>query len=143
MRSKGFTMIELMIVIVIIGILGTMAANTYIKSLARGRDAQRIQDMKEIQKGFEMYYAKHNDAYGATYGAMFSDGEVFPGGEIKNKQTELSYSYPVVSSTSYCACAPMESKDKVGNYIYANSDAACNFNASIANKRSYCVVNSQ
>lgn len=45
---KGFTLIELMIVIAIIGILAVALFPSLTAYLARGRDTQRLADIKEI-----------------------------------------------------------------------------------------------
>lgn len=56
MDKKGFTLLELMIVIVILGILAALISGNFITSLKKGRDARRKSDLSEIQKSLEMYY---------------------------------------------------------------------------------------
>ena len=54
--KKGFTFIELMLVIVILGILAALTSFTFLSSLKRGRDAKRKADLEQVRKALEMYY---------------------------------------------------------------------------------------
>jgi prepilin-type N-terminal cleavage/methylation domain-containing protein len=51
----GFTIVELLIVIVVIAVLATLPVAAYSGMQQRGRDTQRVSDMKAIVKGLEMY----------------------------------------------------------------------------------------
>lgn len=57
--QSGFTVIELMIVLVILAILILAAIFTYQKQLARGRDARRKTDLSKLQKVLEDYSNDH------------------------------------------------------------------------------------
>lgn len=54
--KQGFTIVELLVVIVIIGILAAISVVAYNGVLAKARDAQRSQDIQAIAKALEMYY---------------------------------------------------------------------------------------
>ena len=54
---RGFTLIELMIVIVILGILMGAIVPRVRNSVARGRDTARIADMNNIANALKLYYA--------------------------------------------------------------------------------------
>ena len=56
-RHRGFTIVELLIVIVVIAILASISIVAYNGIQQRARDTQRAQDMKTIAKALEMYYA--------------------------------------------------------------------------------------
>lgn len=56
MQQKGFTIIELLIVIVVIGILATITAVALGGANARARDAKRESDVKSLQTAIEAYY---------------------------------------------------------------------------------------
>jgi len=60
--KTGFTIVELLIVIVIIAILAAIAIVTYQGILARGRDANRVSSLDSIEKGLGLYKAV-NDSY--------------------------------------------------------------------------------
>ena len=63
--NKGFTLVELLIVIVILGVLASLISGSFIISLKKGRDAKRKADLETIQKGLEMYY-EDNLSYPGT-----------------------------------------------------------------------------
>lgn len=61
-NQKGFTIIELLVVIVIIGILVALALPQLFAAQARGRDTDRKNDLKNIQQKLETYF-NDNDFY--------------------------------------------------------------------------------
>ena len=58
-KSQGFTIVELLIVIVVIAILSVISIAAYTNFQARARDSLRLQDVKTIAKALEMYYVDH------------------------------------------------------------------------------------
>ncbi len=54
--KKGFTIIELLIVIAIIGIIASIVLVQLNTARAKGRDSFRVQSLKEIQKAVELYH---------------------------------------------------------------------------------------
>ncbi len=55
--NKGFTIVELLVVIVLIGILAALVIISYNGIQQRARNADRISDSNSIQKAIELYYA--------------------------------------------------------------------------------------
>jgi type II secretion system protein G len=55
-NNSGFTLMELMIVIAILGILASLISGNFINSLKRGRDAKRKEDLHQIKNALEIYY---------------------------------------------------------------------------------------
>jgi len=53
---RGFTLIELLVVIAIIGILASIVLSSLNGARAKGRDAKRVSDIKELQLALELYY---------------------------------------------------------------------------------------
>ena len=54
-RQAGFSLIELLLVIVILGVLMTLGYQSFALSQKRARDAQRKSDLKQTQKALELY----------------------------------------------------------------------------------------
>jgi len=58
MNKKGFTLVELLVVIGIIGILSTLAVISLNNAREKSRDAKRVSDIKQIQTALEMYFVE-------------------------------------------------------------------------------------
>lgn len=56
-KQKGFTIVELLIVIVVIGILATLVIVTFSGIQQRGRNSQRQTDINAVASHVEAYYA--------------------------------------------------------------------------------------
>jgi len=57
MSRRAFTLVELLIAVAIIGILTAIASVTYSTIQARGRDAQRMNDLSLIKIALSSYYS--------------------------------------------------------------------------------------
>ena len=57
---QGFTLIELLVVIGIIGMLVALSLPNFMSARERARDAQRKNDLKQIQKALELYKLDQN-----------------------------------------------------------------------------------
>jgi prepilin-type N-terminal cleavage/methylation domain-containing protein len=58
--KKGFTLVELMIVIAIIGILTAIVTSNFAQSKGKARDAKRISDLAQIQLTLELAFDRCN-----------------------------------------------------------------------------------
>lgn len=60
-KSKsGFTIVELLIVIVVIGILAAITIVAYNGIQERGRDAERSSDIRQLHQALELFYAENS-----------------------------------------------------------------------------------
>lgn len=55
MKKNGFTLLELMIVIAIIGILVTIGTFAFLSAQKKARDSRRKSDLDQVAKSLEMY----------------------------------------------------------------------------------------
>lgn len=55
-QRKGFTLIEILIVVAIIAILASVVLVGLGPTQSLGRDARRVSDLHEVQNGLELYY---------------------------------------------------------------------------------------
>ena len=51
--QKGFTLLELLVVMVILGLLAAIGLSSFISSQKKGRDARRKADLSSIQSALE------------------------------------------------------------------------------------------
>ena len=75
----GFSLVELMVVISIIGMLASAALANFGDSRAAARDAKRIQDMNSLAVAFQLYFNEHGHYPGTpqgipSYGQMIGLG---------------------------------------------------------------------
>jgi prepilin-type N-terminal cleavage/methylation domain-containing protein len=55
-RQEGFTIVELLIVVVVIGILAALVITTYTGIQAKSRDSKRLTDLQNVQTNLELYF---------------------------------------------------------------------------------------
>jgi prepilin-type N-terminal cleavage/methylation domain-containing protein len=58
---RGFTIVELLVVILVVGILASLVAVTYTRSSAQARDTKRIADLEAISDSITAYRLRFND----------------------------------------------------------------------------------
>ncbi len=116
-QQLGFTLIELMVVVAIIGLLLAAGLASYTSVQKTARDGRRIQDVKTIQDALEQYRGVNN-AYPilTTAGALPSlgTGTWFASGAAPTTPTggpagTAGYTYlSDAAGTAYCMCTGVE-----------------------------------
>jgi type II secretion system protein G len=88
-QNKGFTIVELLIVIVVIGILAGLVITTYNGIQQKARNTERTTDLKTFQSQLEAYYAQ-NGRYpsNADLGATSASNVTFAAANLKGMDKE-------------------------------------------------------
>jgi len=137
-KQKGFTLLELLVVIGIIGILVGIGTISYQSAQEKSRDSRRRSDLKAISNALEQYYADNDGSYPSD--ADCAGYESYLNGPEPTDPTTGDYyvsaSYSDgCSTTGYCICANLEGEDS------GNSGSNCDYGA--ATKSHFCVENLQ
>ena len=66
-KKRGFTLIELMIVVAIIGILAAVAIPAFINYMKRAKTSEATLNVKTITEGALSYYEQEHGAQGVTH----------------------------------------------------------------------------
>ncbi len=72
--QSGFTLIELIVVMAIMGLLIAVTASSFQTSRIKGKDAKRKSDLKQIQNALEAYMNDHGKYPAATSGVITACG---------------------------------------------------------------------
>jgi len=65
-KQRGFTLLELLMVVIIIGILASMALPQFLKSTERARSGQVISLLSSLRASEARYYAQNSSVYTTT-----------------------------------------------------------------------------
>jgi prepilin-type N-terminal cleavage/methylation domain-containing protein len=113
MNKKGFTLIELIIVVVIIGILALVAIPRYFASVQKARKSQAVVTLTHIKDAMAGYYAVNGILPAVTPGTDIN--VIVDGDTVMRVNVPSGYSYitgtgwlyaPTVNSCTYCMHIP-------------------------------------
>lgn len=126
--NKGFSLIELMVVVAIIAVLAAVGMVSYRSANERARDSRRQADLQQIASALEMYRTDEGE-YPAALGDLVTGNYMR---EVPVDPSGISYVYPGTATPSdgeYNLCALMETQDGTvdGCGDSACGGVACNF----------------
>lgn len=108
--KKGFTLLEMLVVIGIIGIIVSMGFVSYSTSQKKARDAKRKSDLSAIQNSLEQYYSVCNYSYPTSISSPIQCTVVTPTVMLMptvptDPKTTTPYPTPILNPTEYKICS--------------------------------------
>lgn len=126
-RQSGFTIVELLIVIVIIGILAGLVVTQILGATAKARDSERTTDLNQIANQLEAYYARTGGyPTSANLGNLTwrTNNEVSMGDSAKSMY-DPSIPAPSTVVADYTFGTTTTGMTAVGAYNYVPTPASC------------------
>lgn len=129
---KGFTLIELMIVITVIAILVTIAIVSFTRVQQQARDTKRKAEIRTISQALHAYNADHGQypvaatctlLAAVTTPASFTDYlQTMPTAPVGATAAQSTY-LCAVNATQYSLCITLESPRTAANPVFAVTGA--------------------
>jgi prepilin-type N-terminal cleavage/methylation domain-containing protein len=113
-KLKGFTLIEMLIVITIIALLASLILVGMGGARAKARDARRIADLRSVQNALELYYANNSAYSAATTWTILEEHLATIGSSRIPNDPDKTKSYQYCSqdnNLSYILAAQLETND--------------------------------
>lgn len=138
LHNKGFSLVELMVVISVIAVLMAVITVSFTTAQRKGRDTVRREDIGTIQKALEQYFVTNgNYPTGSGCSAVTSTADFLPAGMPTDPRPTANYTITCdATGSTYCICAGLETE--VGN----SDTNACAFDTS-GDEDNYCLINQQ
>ena len=126
--SRGFTLVELMVVVAIVGILASIAYPSYTEYIARGRRSDAQKALLEASQYMQRWYAANNtyQTSGTTPGAPTLPSGMSQSPSSGTKAYDVAIDPATVSATDYTVVAtrtaggPMDG-DNCGDFTLSST----------------------
>ncbi|MFS8118954.1 MAG: type II secretion system protein [Microcoleus sp.] len=112
--QRGFTIVELLIVIVVIGILAALVLNSFAGVQAKARDVERDTDVKALSTQLEVFYSQAGNGYYPPTYALSSTASGATGVNLQ-ADTQVTSKLPGIDLNS------MRAPNKTANSIFFNT----------------------
>ena len=115
-KSKGFTLVELLVVVAIIGILASVVLTSLNSARAKGRNARRVSDIKQLVNAFNLALTATNSFPASAAGACVSSSCYGAwSGNVADSTVDAFFT-PYLSKSS----DPQDGVRDRGGYVYRN-----------------------
>lgn len=114
LRTRGFTLLELMIAVAVLGILTAIAYPAYTTQITKGRRADAKTALVDLAQRMERYYTERSTYVGASLGA----GGIYP---ATSPQGHYNLAIAVQTAAAFAVTATptgVQSSDHCGTYRF-------------------------
>lgn len=121
-NQDGFTIPELLLMVLVIIILSGLVLTNYQAAQAKERDTQRVKDINLIDTKLETYYNEKN-AYPAAFDAkiLFDMDE----GALKDPNNQMIVIHPPVADSTAAQAVANPSAESPSSYLYIPYPTGC------------------
>lgn len=108
--QKGFTLVELMIVVAIVGILASIAVPAYSNYVLRGKLTEAMTELAAMRVKLEQYYQDSR-----TYAGGCAAGTVAP---LPSGTKYFTYTCPTLTTSAFTVTATGIAAQGTGDFVY-------------------------
>ncbi|MEI7682766.1 MAG: type II secretion system protein [Candidatus Saccharibacteria bacterium] len=121
-KHQGFTVPELLLMVLIIIVLSGLVLTNYQAARAKERDTQRISDINQINSKLETYYNEKN-----SYPASFSAKDLYGISEdnLKDPNGRMVVIHEPVADSTAAQAIPSPTASSKSSYLYIPYPAGC------------------
>ncbi len=120
-RNRGFTLIELMIVVAIVGILASVAFPSYVESVRKSNRADAKSTMLQVASQEERYYTENN-----VYGTVTAIGNAASPVRSSSGKHNITVATANVNATYIITATPVTTDSTCGNLTITNTGVTAN-----------------
>jgi prepilin-type N-terminal cleavage/methylation domain-containing protein len=113
-RPRGFTLLELMVVVAIVGAIASIATTSYEMSVARAKRTEAYSLLSGVNAAQQAYFVEHGE-YAPTFDKLGFEalaGTRLSATELKGKRYTLQLSQPGGSKSYYCSATSNIDRDE-------------------------------
>ena len=112
-RATGFTLIEVMIVVAILGFLAAIALPAYTDYILRSKISEAIANLSDLRAKMEQYFLDNRTYVGACQAGTIA---ALPSGE---NAKYFDYTCPELTATAFTVTATGKASQALGGLVYS------------------------